>query len=147
MRKTLLLTTLLLGVLLTGCGTKETEANEVKTVVEETVIEETIIEETVIEEVRTCKWSEEYFEEQLNIAIVDLEMTWEENGIPSEECKDDVVELLMSVEYDDSFEYGYDLDSLQRNYVNILVEYGVLPEVCMNHNFDELESIEGLEEL
>lgn len=142
MRKLFLLLTL--GVMcLTGCGTMET-ANEVETeMVEEIQVEEIEVEEIEIEEIE-FGYTEEYVEEMKMNTIADIEESWESEGIP-EACKDEIIELIRSVKYDASFEYGYDLDTLQRSFVDILVEYDILPDVCAGLNFDEIDELDDSE--
>ena len=60
-----------------------------------------------------------------------------EYGI-SEDCKDEIIKLVDSIEYDPSFEYGYDLEQLQIDLVNILVKHGNLPEECYGMTIDEI---------
>ena len=136
MKKLFILTTLLLTLGLTGCGNKA-EANEVTEV--ETNIQ---VEEISTEKLGdTWRYIKEYnmLEEIKMETIADLEAEWEERGIPNEECRDELIELLRSIEYDDSYLYTYDLDSFERACVNILVKYNALPEECAGCNFDELE--------
>lgn len=134
-----ILVSLILG--LTGCG--EVEANEVTEMVTEIQVEETEVEE--IENMQ--RYSKDYVERLKMEAIDEIEADWESEGIPNEACKDEIIELVKSIEYDESFEYGYDLDSLERSFVDILVKYDVLPKECAGHNFDELETAESIDDL
>lgn len=138
--KKLLLTTILLGVLLTGCEkTEEVKAE----VIEETTIEEVLIEEEFIEETIICEYTEEEVYEMRDYTISQIEEGWEEAGF-SEECKNESIELLMDVKYDPTFEYGYDLETLERDYVSILVKYGILPSVCDGMSFDEVNEVDDV---
>ena len=140
MKKLFILTTLLL-ISLTGCD--KVEANEVTEMETNIQVEETVSEGNEDD----WMYTEEYVEELKMEAIALVEADWESEGIPNEECRDEIIELFKSIEYDESFEYGYDLDSLERAFVDILVKYNVLPQECAGHNFDELEAVESLEEL
>ena len=143
--KKILLTLTMVLCLATGCGnttTVEETAN-----VETEMAEEIQVEEDAEEIELNRIYTEEYVEQLKEESIADLEANWEEEGIPNEECKDEMIELIKSIEYDDSFEYGYDLDSLERAYVNILVKYDLLPQECAGHNFDELEAVESIGDL
>lgn len=85
---------------------------------------------------------EEELEELKNDAITYIEANWEEEeGIPSKECKDEIIEMVKSINCDPNLINGYDLELLQVRYVNILVEYGVLPESCIDKTFNEIDEI------
>ena len=151
MKRTIILT-VLLGVLLTGCGNTEevkAEVNE-EILVEEVLVEEILIEETFVEEIEVEEiefvendqlYTEEYVYELRDESITDFETNWEEYGM-SEECKNDIIELFMSVTYDDSFEYGYDLISLERGFMTILAKHGMVPAVCEGLSFDEINQLD-----
>ena len=135
MKKMMILVAIMM-LSLTGCGNKQTaEAS----VIETNELVETSIDAVGIEKFLANRYSEENVENMKYSTIAYFEECWEEEGIPSEDCKDEIIDLLRSIEYDPSFEPGYDLENLQINYVNILVKYNVLPEECYGKNFDDAE--------
>ena len=60
----------------------------------------------------------------------------------SEDARDEFIELVNNLEYDNSFEYCYNLDQLERDYVNLLVRHDILPQPCAGRNFDEISEID-----
>lgn len=139
MKKLFILTTLLLTLGLTGCENKA-EANEVTEVKTEGCVEEFSTEDLG----NTWRYIEEYnmLEEIKMETIAELEIEWRERGVPNEECRDELIELIRTIEYDDSYWCDYDLDSFERATVDIFVKYNVLPQECAGHNFDELEGVD-----
>ena len=139
MRKTLLLTTLLLGALLTGCKNEtEVKADEVKTVTEAVCDEaiETSVE--LVEEVYDfTHWTEEEFEEARAYTVYQIETDYEECNI-NEECRDELIKLVNELEYDDSYDIGYDYEALMKDVLRILDKYGYLPEECEGLTIDEI---------
>ena len=142
--KKLLLGTLLLGTLLTGCGMK---AGEVETVVTKTIYDQAIeSSEELIDAIEDylC-YTETELEEAKSETIKMMEETYIEEGI-SEEAKDRCVELIKSVEYDNSFVRGYDYDSLLREYIELAVEYGYVYGYYKDLTIDEIyEDVYGCE--
>lgn len=138
MKKLFILTTLLV-TMLTGCGNTE-EANEVETKsVVDTVCEEAIeTSEELVEEVYDYVYcTEEEFEKMKEDTITIIKEDFIEEGI-SEECMMETIKLVESIEYDPSFEYCYDLDSLYIDYFRILIKYDELPEECKGYTAEEL---------
>lgn len=133
MKKTMILVTMLISLILTACGNKE-EAKV--TITEEKAEMANEYAENLVEEVQSI-YTEEYVESLKWEAIIGIASEWEEYGI-SEDCKDEIIKLVDSIEYDPSFEYGYDLDQLQIDLVNILVKHGNLPEECYGMTIDEI---------
>lgn len=136
MKKLLFVATIMV-LSLTGCGMKEAEADEKITEVEAVCAQAIESAESLEEQCR-----ELYFENTKYETILQIEETWEEEGL-SEECKDEVIELINSIEHNPSYELGYDLDELQIQYVNILVKYDILPECCEGLTFNEIEELEN----
>ena len=133
--KKLLLGTLLLGTLLTGCGMK---AGEVETVTE-TVCKQAIetSEEFVEDVYETMHWTEEEFEEARSYTLYQIEEDYNDNNI-NEECKNELIELVNSLVYDDSYDCGYDYEALMKNMLSILAKYELLPEECADMTIDEI---------
>lgn len=141
MKKLFILTTLLLTLGLTGCGNRA-EANEVTEV--ETNIQVEEIDTEKIEDAQHYIKEYNMLEEIKVECVAWLELKYEEGIIPNEECRDELIELVRSIEYDDSYWCDYDLDSFERAMVNILVKHNVLPKECAGNNFDELEGVDDI---
>ena len=140
MKKFMILVTIIMAVSLTACGSKEgakvSKPNGLATNVSDCMRYEEIAFSSVI-----FIHNEEEFEEYKNEEIAYIEENWEEEGLPSEECKDELVQLVQALEYNPNLVNGYDLDSLQISMINVLVKYDVLPDECMNKTADEAEEI------
>lgn len=137
MKKLMILVTIMM-VGLTACGNKE----EAKVcIADRTTNVNYDLNESDSEYVETIH-DEEELEELKNDTITYLEENWEEIGLPSEECKDEIIELVKSLNYNPNLINGYNLEQLQVSYVNILVKYGLLPELCMDKTFDEIDAID-----
>lgn len=134
MKKTMMILVTIMMLGLTACGNKQEEANVTITERKAEIAEE--YAEDLAEEVQSM-YTEEYVEKMKLEAIIGIAAEWEEFGI-SEDCKDEIIKLIDSIEYDQSFDYGYDLVQLQIDLVNILVRYGNLPEECYGMTFDEI---------
>lgn len=138
MKKMIILTGLLV-TMLTGCGNME-EANEVETKsTVDTVCEEAI--ETSEELVEECEnylyLTEDEFDEMMADTIAYIKEDYIEEGV-SEECAMETIELIESIEYDPSFEYCYDYESLMKDYIRILLKYDLIPEEYKDLTVDEL---------
>ena len=139
MRKTLLLGALLLGALLTGCENEtEVKADEVKTVTE-TVCEEAIeTSEELVEEVYDIThWTEEEFEDAKIFTVSQIEVDYEEGNI-NEECRNELIELVNALEYDESFNIGYDYEALTKDALRILDKHNFIPEELEGYTIDEI---------
>ena len=138
MRKTLLLATLLTTVLFTGCGTKEAKADEVNAEVVNTVVYDETVEES--DEVIDVIYTVEEAKSEVYGFMSDVYAEYEDYGW-SEALRDDVIELCESIVYDESFEYGFDVEQWQLDMVEILIRHEVLPEVCSGFTLEELSEI------
>ena len=138
MKKMMVLAVTLMLVL-TGCG--NTKAEEAGVTVTDMVfgLGNEVAECESFEE--QCMYSEYDIFCAKAVTIQSIEDNWEESGIPNEDCKDEIIDLILSVEYDPTYECGYDLDRLEIGYVNILVKYDVLPDECYGMTFDEADAL------
>lgn len=134
--KKMILVTVMMVTMLTGCGIKgETNVND--------SIQESIstIGDQTDELVGVCSVEirdRTHLELMKNDFIDYMEESYVEEGV-SEDCKDDIIELVRSIEYDPSLAGGYDVEQLQIDFVNILVNYGELPSLCAGMTLDEVE--------
>lgn len=136
MKKNLLLGLLVgLMVLVTGCGNTK-EANVAETEMETvTVCEETT--DDLNGWVDDVYVSEEEFEEGMRNIVSSVEETYIEAGM-SEECKDEIIEMINSIKYDSSYVYGFDMDEMIYDYLRIIMEHDVLPEEYKDYTIEEL---------
>ena len=143
MKKVFILT-LVMGLLLaiTGCGNTKKEANEVET---EMMTNTTYEQEYETTEDDTEYVTEEDFEFTMYISKLIIMNKYDEVGI-SEDCKNELMKIIDSVEYDPTQEYGCDMNSIEIKFVNTYVKYGILPEECTNCTIDEVIDL-GYEDL
>lgn len=134
--KKLFLTTLLVTLgLLTGCGNKEID--EVKTDME-TVYDKAIeTAEGIVVEYEDLHWTEEEFEEAKIDTIAYVEAHYVEEGI-CEDCKNEIIEVINSLEYNPKYTRGYDYEAFVKEVVLICADYGMLPEEYNQYTIDEL---------
>ena len=71
-------------------------------------------------------YTEEEFETMKIDFIAYMEESYIEEGV-CEECKDEMIELVKSLEYDTSYAYCYDYENLCKSYLEILRKYDELP--------------------
>jgi hypothetical protein len=150
--KKLVLVTLLIGLLLTlvtGCGKthdiKKAEAKEVTVMDTYTQNEEPVVEEET-DEVEILYTVDEA-KSDMYYLMSDILVEYEDYGW-SIEMRDEILELCESVVYDETMAYGFDFNQWQIDFVNILVDYEKLPEVCRGLTFEDLEDIyDSIDEL
>lgn len=135
MKKLFILTTLLLTLGLTGCN--KVEANEVTENVELTMDGEVYDPEIHVSQ---QKFAEETFDE-LKQETMEAILAEDSDDI-SDDCRNELVQLVQNLTYDESYMYGYDVEQLQIDFVNILVKYDILPEICEGLTLDEIEELD-----
>ena len=127
MKKLLVLTTLLLTVLTTACGNKKVKAEVTETCVK-AEISETTYEETETEEELEEGWTVEEAKEEVNRVIEELNSRYEElefYGKPMTiALRNDVIDLCESIEYDETYYYGFDAEKWLLDFVTLLYEHG-----------------------
>lgn len=139
MKKMIILTGLLV-TMLTGCGNTEAEVNEVENESTTTTVYDEAIEtsEELVDEVYDYLYlTEEELEVLKNDTIDEIKTCGIEDGM-SEECIEETIKLIESVEHDPTFMYGYDHESLCKDYLRILDKYELIPEEYSNYTIDEI---------
>lgn len=109
------------------------EATEMETTVEETVVNEDSDVE-ILYTVDEAK-SEVYW------LISDLLVCYEEDYNMTIEMRDKAIEICESIVYDSKLEYGFDYEQFQKDWVQLYVDYELLPEVCSGMTIEEINQI------
>lgn len=127
MKKLLVLTTLLVTVLTTACGNKKVKAEVTETCVK-AEISETTYEEIEIEEELNEGWTVEEAKEEVSKTIEELNSRYEELEFYGKsmtiELRDDIIDLCESIEYDESYYYGFDAEKWVLDFVTLFYEHG-----------------------
>ena len=132
--------TMVLGTMMlltTGCGT-EVKAQETETYVETEIIEtETEMEtyeetetEEELDEGYTVEEAKEEVEWLIEDMLTDSEYYFEKDGVIDYELMMDVISILMDIEYDEEYYYGFDIEQFYLDYVTAFYEHG-------HYTFDE----------
>lgn len=128
MKKLLVLTTLLVTVLTTACGNKKVKAEVTETCVM-AEISETTYEETETEEELEEGWTVEEAKEEVSKTIEELkniecsELEFNGKAITIA-LRDDIIDLCESIEYDESYYYGFDAKKYVLDFVTLFYEHG-----------------------
>ena len=83
------------------------------------------------------QWTEEEFEDAKIFTVFQIEVDYEEGNI-NEECKNELIELVNALEYDESFNIGYDYEALTKDALRILDKHNFIPEELEGYTIDEI---------
>lgn len=107
------------AIILTGCGKEEVEViKEADTTKTEFEISESGID----------KYSKEMkFEDTKINLLYDVQTLYDEGEI-NEDCREELINAISELEYDPTFEEGYDVRSFEIGLIKIMMPYGLIPE-------------------
>lgn len=117
------------AIILTGCGKEEVEViKEADTTKTEFEISESGID----------KYSKEMkFEDTKINLLYDVQTLYDEGEI-NEDCREELINAISELEYDPTFEEGYDVRSFEIGLIKILMPYGLIPEECDGMTAEEI---------
>lgn len=123
MRKNIILVVLVgvimaTAMILTGCGKEEVEVIEADTTKTEFEILESKIDED----------SKEIEFEGFKIYLLNDVQTSYDEGEINEDCREELINAISELEYDPTFEEGYDVRSFEIELIKIMMPYGLISE-------------------
>ena len=133
MRKNIILVVLVgvimaTAMILTGCEKEEVEVIEADTTKTEFEILESKID----------KDSKEIEFEGFKIYLLNDVQTSYDEGEINKDCREELINAISELEYDPTFEEGYDVRSFEIGLIKILMPYGLIPEECDGMTAEEI---------
>lgn len=123
MRKNIILVVLVgvimaTAMILTGCGKEEVEVIEADTTKTEFEILESKIDED----------SKEIEFEGFKIYLLNDVQTSYDEGEINKDCREELINAISELEYDPTFDEGYDVRSFEIELIEIMMPYGLISE-------------------